>query len=118
MQPLTLKQQTKALVRSFLQLGIPYAECVEAFKKEFIVLVLVAHRGDQCRAARDLGMHRNTLGRTLAELKIDARLIRSVRSAAGLPIKPRSTPGIESRPEVPIKIQLEAREALHNLVRR
>ena len=84
-QPLTLKQQTKHLIRNYLQLGIPYAECVQAFKKEFIILVLVAHRGNQCRAARAMGIHRNTLGRALAEYKIDAGLIRSVgeQSAAG-----------------------------------
>ncbi len=75
-QSSTLKQQTETLVRSYLQLGLPYAECVRTFKKEFIVLVLLALRGNQCRAAHALGMHRNTLTRTLRELKIDARLIR------------------------------------------
>jgi len=47
--------------------------------------MLVAHRGNQGRAARDLGMHRNTLVRVLAELEIDAQLIRSaVLKNAGL----------------------------------
>jgi DNA-binding protein Fis len=95
---LTLRQQAKTLVRGFLQLGLPYAECVRAFKKEFIVLVLVAHRGNQGRAAHSLGMHRNTLARTLAELKIDARLIRSVFvKHAGLKLTAGSRVGLRSK---------------------
>jgi transposase-like protein len=38
--------------------------------------VLEENKGTQCRAARQLGMHRNTLSRTIDELKIDVREFR------------------------------------------
>jgi len=56
--------------------NILYSEAVREFKKRFILAVLNENNGNQCRAARELGMHRNTLSRTLAELKIDLRPIR------------------------------------------
>jgi Fis family transcriptional regulator len=56
--------------------GILYNEAVREFKKVFITHVLEQNRGNQCKAARQLGMHRNTLSRTLAELELDARSVR------------------------------------------
>src|ERR1700758_1189690 len=56
--------------------NILYSEGVREFKKRFILTVLQENRGNQCRAARELGMHRNTLSRTIAELKIDVRQLR------------------------------------------
>ena len=41
-----------------------------------ILTVLQENNGNQCRAARQLGMHRNTLSRTISELKIDMRQLR------------------------------------------
>jgi DNA-binding NtrC family response regulator len=58
------------------QSNILYSEAVREFKKRFILAVLEENKGNQCRAARELGMHRNTLSRTLAELKIDLRPLR------------------------------------------
>ena len=49
------------------------------FKKKFILTVLQENNGNQCRAARELGMHRNTLSRTLDELKIDVRQLRDAK---------------------------------------
>ena len=72
---------------------ISYAEAVREFKRRYILDALSRHRGNQCKAAEELGMHRNTLSRTLAELRLDSAQIRegmrkpprSVRSArAGL----------------------------------
>jgi DNA-binding NtrC family response regulator len=56
--------------------NILYSEAVREFKKTFIVHVLEQHRGNQCKAARQLGMHRNTLSRTLTELGLDVKEIR------------------------------------------
>ncbi len=53
--------------------GITYSEAVCEFKKKFILTVLQDSNGNQCKAARQLGMHRNTLSRTIAELKLDAK---------------------------------------------
>jgi DNA-binding NtrC family response regulator len=56
--------------------GIMYSEAVREFKKRFIITVLQESHGNQCKAARELGMHRNTLSRTIAELKVDMRAVR------------------------------------------
>jgi len=56
--------------------NILYSEALREFKKRFILTVLQENQGNQCKAARQLEMHRNTLSRTLAELKIDVRPVR------------------------------------------
>ena len=58
------------------QSNILYGEAVREFKKRFILTVLEQNKGNQCKAARQLGMHRNTLSRTISELKIDVRQLR------------------------------------------
>ena len=57
--------------------GILYVEAVREFKKRFILMVLQENKGNQCKAARQLGMHRNTLSRTIAELELDIKSLRS-----------------------------------------
>ena len=57
--------------------GITYAEAVREFRKRFLLEVLAAHRGNQCKAAADLGVHRNTLSRMIAELAIDPAEVRA-----------------------------------------
>ena len=57
--------------------GIPYSDAVRQFKKRYILEVLAHHKGNQCKAADELGMHRNTLSRTLSELDLDTAQIRS-----------------------------------------
>jgi Fis family transcriptional regulator len=80
-----VKDQLEALILQMYNSNILYSEAVREFKKRFIITVLQENRGNQCRAARELGMHRNTLGRTMQELKID---VRSLRDGAKRP--PRS----------------------------
>ena len=58
--------------------GITYTEAVREFKRRFLLEVLAHHRGNQCKAARELGMHRNTLSRTLAELELNPSQIRGI----------------------------------------
>jgi Fis family transcriptional regulator, factor for inversion stimulation protein len=71
-----VKDQLEALVMAMYKGGILYSEAVREFKKRFIVTVLEENHGNQCKAARELGMHRNTLSRTIDELKIDVRAVR------------------------------------------
>lgn len=71
-----MRDQLEALVMQMYKSNILYSEAVREFKKRFIVTVLQENNGNQCRAARQLGMHRNTLSRTIAELKIDIRQLR------------------------------------------
>jgi Fis family transcriptional regulator len=71
-----VKDQLEALVSQMYKSGILYSEAVREFKKRFILAVLYENHGNQCRAARELGMHRNTLSRTISELKLDMRAVR------------------------------------------
>jgi DNA-binding NtrC family response regulator len=71
-----VKDQLEALVLQMYRSNILYSEAVREFKRRFILTVLEENKGNQCRAARQLGMHRNTLSRTLSELKIDVRTFR------------------------------------------
>ena len=71
-----MKDQLEALIMQMYKSGILYSEAVREFKKRFILTVLEENHGNQCRAARQLGMHRNTLSRTVQELKIDIRMLR------------------------------------------
>ncbi len=90
-----MKDQLEALILQMYKSNILYSEAVREFKKRFIVTVLEENRGNQCKAARELGMHRNTLSRTMQELKIDVRPLR-----VGAKRPPRSArPGGAARPE-------------------
>ncbi len=72
-----MKDQLEALILQMYNSGILYSEAVREFKKRFILTVLQENNGNQCKAARQLGMHRNTLSRTITELKLDVRALRS-----------------------------------------
>jgi DNA-binding NtrC family response regulator len=80
-----VRNQLEALVAQMYQSGILYSEAVREFRKRFILTVLEQNNGNQCKAARQLGMHRNTLSRTITELELDVRAVR-----AGLRRPPKS----------------------------
>jgi Fis family transcriptional regulator, factor for inversion stimulation protein len=71
-----LKRELDTLITQMHSGGIAYNEAVRQFKKRYILEVLAHHRGNQCKAAEELGMHRNTLSRTLAELDMNTAQIR------------------------------------------
>lgn len=72
-----VKDQLEALIVQMFRSGITYSEGVCEFKKKFILTVLQDCNGNQCKAARALGMHRNTLSRTISDLKLDAKGLRN-----------------------------------------
>lgn len=72
-----MKRELDTLVAQMYVGGITYAEAVREFKKRFLLEVLGRHRGNQCKAAKDLGVHRNTLSRMVAELEINPAEIRT-----------------------------------------
>ena len=74
-----MKDQLEALIMQMYKSNILYSEAVREFKKKFILTVLQENNGNQCRAARALGMHRNTLSRALDELKIDVRQLHDAK---------------------------------------
>jgi Fis family transcriptional regulator len=67
-----VKQQLEALVTEMVDKGILFTEAKREFEKKFIARVLQRHRGNLSRAAKDLRIHRNTLGKKIAEYKIQA----------------------------------------------
>jgi Fis family transcriptional regulator, factor for inversion stimulation protein len=80
-----VKRELDNLVSQMHTSGVPYDDAVREFKKQYLREVLVAHRGNQCKAAEELGMHRNTLSRAMSELGLDLGEVR-----AGLKRPPRS----------------------------
>jgi DNA-binding NtrC family response regulator len=88
-----VKRILDGLVTQMHSSGIRYEEAVREFKKHYLREVLVAHRGNQCKAATELGMHRNTLSRTMAELGLSLAEVR-----AFLKRPPRSERPVYSAP--------------------
>jgi Fis family transcriptional regulator len=80
-----VRRELSILVTQMHSTGIRYEDAVREFKKQYLREVLVAHRGNQCKAAEELGMHRNTLSRAMAELGLELAEVR-----AGLKRPPRA----------------------------
>ena len=68
-----MKDQLEALVGQMVERGIQFDEAVNEFEKKFIKRVLDRSHGNQSRAARLLGIHRNTLSRKIGIYKLDSR---------------------------------------------
>lgn len=72
-----MKRELDSLVTQMHSTGIRYEDAVRHFKRQYLVEVLMAHRGNQCKAAEELGMHRNTLSRIMAELDLEVAEVRA-----------------------------------------
>ncbi len=79
-----MRRELDSLVTQMHSTGIRYEDAVREFKRQYLREVLIAHRGNQCKAAEELGMHRNTLSRAMAELGLSLAEVR-----AGLKRPPR-----------------------------
>jgi DNA-binding protein Fis len=66
-----VKDQLEGLVVQMVEDGILFDEAVGEFEKRFIKKVLDGTRGNQTRAAEQLGIHRNTLSRKIEQYKLD-----------------------------------------------
>jgi DNA-binding NtrC family response regulator len=71
-----VKRELASLVTQMHSSGIPYEDAVREFKKQYLREVLVAHRGNQCKAAEER-----------AGLKRPPRSERPVYSAVSLPYR-------------------------------
>lgn len=78
-----MKDQLEALVTQMIEHGIVYEDAVEEFEKKFIRKVLERNNGNQSKAAKALGIHRNTLSRKIEDLTLDHRPRRRKRPARG-----------------------------------
>jgi len=79
-----VRRELDSLVTQMHSSGVRYDDAVRDFKRQYLREVLAANRGNQCKAAEELGMHRNTLSRTMAELGLNLAEVR-----AGLKRPPR-----------------------------
>ena len=66
-----MRDQLESLVGLMVERGILLEEAVTEFEKKFIRRVLEKLNGNQSRAAKILGMHRNTLSRKIGAYKLD-----------------------------------------------
>ena len=66
-----MKDQLEALVNQMVDRGILLEEAVAEFERRFIKCAMDHSRGNQSRAARVLGIHRNTLSRKVEEYKLE-----------------------------------------------
>jgi Fis family transcriptional regulator len=62
-----MKQQLDSLVGEMIEKGILFVDARREFEKRFLSRMLQLHRGNLSKAARDLGIHRNTLGKKIEE---------------------------------------------------
>jgi len=62
-----MKQQLDSLVSEMIEKGILFVDAKREFEKHFLSRMLQRHRGTLSKAARDLGIHRNTLGKKIEE---------------------------------------------------
>lgn len=95
-----MKRDLDNLVLQMHAAGVNYTDAVREFKKRYILEVLARHRGNQCKAADELGMHRNTLSRTLAELELDSAAIRKGMRRPVRSVRPN--PALAARPNLQI----------------
>jgi Fis family transcriptional regulator len=65
-----VKQELESLVSQMVDRGILFIEARREFEKRFIARVLQRHRGNLSKAAKDLRIHRNTLGKKIEEYKL------------------------------------------------
>jgi Fis family transcriptional regulator, factor for inversion stimulation protein len=67
-----VKEQLESLVGMMVDRGILLEEALTEFEKKFIKRVLEHAKGNQCRAAKILGIHRNTLSRKISQYHLDS----------------------------------------------
>jgi len=65
-----VKQQLEVLITEMIDKGILFNEARREFEKRFIARVLQRHKGNLSRAAKDLRIHRNTLGKKVSEYEL------------------------------------------------
>jgi DNA-binding NtrC family response regulator len=66
-----VKDQLESLVGMMVERGILLEEAISEFEKKFIKRALERANGNQSRAAKLLGIHRNTLSRKVDAYDLD-----------------------------------------------
>ncbi|MGA2631624.1 MAG: helix-turn-helix domain-containing protein [Terriglobia bacterium] len=63
-----MKNQLETLVNSLVENDIGFEDAVAEFERRFIRKIMEKVNGNQSRAAKTLGIHRNTLSRKIHDL--------------------------------------------------
>lgn len=66
-----MKEQLESLVAEMIERRIYLEEALREFEKKFIQRALTKTGGNQTKAAKVLGVHRNTLNRKVTEHKLN-----------------------------------------------
>lgn len=66
-----MKEQLESLIGMMVDRGILLEEALTEFEKKFIKRALERANGNRCRAAKALGIHRNTLSRKVDEYDLN-----------------------------------------------
>lgn len=68
----TLNGRLFSIVDELVRRGVTLEQARREFERQFIVASLKSNRGNFCRSARSLGVHRNTLRNKVSDLGIGA----------------------------------------------
>ena len=68
-----MKDQLEALVNQMIERDIGYEDAVGEFERRFIRKILEKFNGNQSKAAKTLGIHRNTLSRKIDGMGLNQR---------------------------------------------
>ena len=71
-----MKEALEQIALQMYRSGLQYSEAVREFQKTFLATVLREANANQVRAAKKLGIHRNTLRRQIQELELDIKTLR------------------------------------------
>jgi DNA-binding NtrC family response regulator len=68
-----MNEKLERLIDEMVEKGVRFPEATREFERRFIAKVLSEHEGNLSKTADALGLHRNTLSRKIAELRIKRR---------------------------------------------
>jgi len=68
-----MNEKLERLIEEMVERGVRFPEASREFERRFIAKVLAESDGNLSKAADALGVHRNTLSRKIAELRIKRR---------------------------------------------
>ncbi len=67
---MAMREQLDRLIDEMVTKGIRYEDAQREFEKRFISHVLTKVEGNLCKAADELGIHRNTLSRKVSQYRL------------------------------------------------
>jgi Fis family transcriptional regulator len=84
-----MKEKFDGLVGHLLEANIFLPQAIEILERSMILGALEANAGNQCAASKQLGIHRNTLQRKMAQYELGKRGARARRKPVVREARPR-----------------------------